>query len=131
MWNYYSYYPHGKKSTFSLNGRLNEIFAHANVHAHVNNYSVHKGFGDPGKATADTYQDRAIKEGQAVRQLPHASHAASPYLEMVWNPPGVPAGVTRVIINRHNADEIYFTDDHYIVYWQVYGGESKKITFPA
>ena len=126
MWNYYSYYPYGIKSTFSLAGRVNEILAQQNVHGHRNNYSTHKGFGT-GQPTKDSYQDRAIKAGQAVTQLPNAAHHASPYVETVWAPPGAEAGVRRLIINANNLDEIYFTDDHYTVYWKIWGAESVRV----
>lgn len=126
MWNYYSYYPYGIKNSFSLAGRVNEIFAGENQNEHRRNYTTHKGFGT-AKPTENSYQDRAIKAGQAGTSLPFAHDVTSPYIEVVWNPPGVIPGVSRLIINKNNFDEIYFTDNHYTVYWQVWGAESKHV----
>jgi hypothetical protein len=129
MWNYYSYYPYGTKTTFSLAGRANELFNNQNPHGHHHNYSVHKGFGESGQITT-TYQERAVKEGHAVTRLPHASHNNSPYMEMFWSPPGEEAGSRRLIVNQNDPDEIYFTDNHYNVYWKVFAAQSTHTIFP-
>lgn len=130
MWNYYSYYPFGKKTTFSVGGRANEIFSGQNVHAHHNNYTPHKGFGSGGN-TITKYQERAIQNGDALTSLPLKTHHNPPYIEMVWNYPGAPAGKTRLIVNSNNLDEIYFTDDHYNVYWKVYAAQNTHTVFPS
>ena len=126
---YYSYYPHGSKNPFSLGGRANEIFAVANVNAHPGNYTTHMGFGITGGYTLNHYEKRALNDHQAVLQLPNAASAGSPYIEVVWNGPGLPPGTTRLIFNQLNYDEMYFTDNHYAVYWKVYGAASTYIVF--
>lgn len=120
MWLYTSYYPYNVINTFSLGGRVNELFAQANQHGHRNNYSSHKGLGTGAVPTKRCEID-AINSGRAFTILPHAAQHGSPYIEAVWNPPGAPADVTRLIVNSADNDEIYFTDNHYDVYWRVVG----------
>ncbi|MES9903769.1 MAG: hypothetical protein ABW168_13975 [Sedimenticola sp.] len=128
MWLYYSFYPYGKKNTFSIGGRANEIFSKINIHEHRRNYSVHKGIGTRRPAE-DSYQARAIKAGDAVQTLRHAHQVTSPYIEVVWNQPGSLPGVTRLIVNKNDFNEIYFTDNHYTVYWKIWAAQNTHTVF--
>ncbi|HSI49058.1 MAG TPA: hypothetical protein VLA61_12370 [Ideonella sp.] len=98
------------------------------MNEHKRNYSRHQGFGN-GQPTSNSWEDRAIKDGRALTVLPNAHHTNSPYVEVVWSPPGFPPGQTRFICNQNNWDEMYFTDSHYAVYWKVWGQENTHVVF--
>jgi hypothetical protein len=114
-----SFYPRNVLTTFSIGGRAEELLVRDNVHPHPNNYSRHMGLGNWDADTSDEWQNRALRDGHAVRELPHRAARNTPYIEAVWNLPGDEAGAIRLIYNANNTDEMYFTDDHYTVYWIV------------
>lgn len=117
MWIYTSYYPINQPTTMS-GTRIDELFERQNAHGHANNYTTHKGFGSPG-APLQRCEQYAVDAGRAYLQLPYAHAHNSPYVEAVWAHPGAPVGATRLIVNRNDLYEIYFTDDHYRLYWTV------------
>ncbi len=114
---YYIWGPQGRE-VFDLGGRLGEILAGLNPHPHHNNGTAHGGNGGPDMGTWRS--PHLFEAGHAFYQLPPAPYHGY-YREYVWNRPGLPAGMTRLIVGA--GGELYITWDHYFIYIRVYVGQ--------
>ncbi|MBD8060810.1 hypothetical protein [Oceanitalea stevensii] len=98
----------------SIAGRLDQVVNRLNPHPHHRNYSAHGGHGSPTSPTGSYVQNHLLEAGFAFHVLP----AGPRYLEAVYAPPGAAAGLTRVIMGDDHS--VYFTDDHYYIYYRVF-----------
>lgn len=105
--------PQGR-AQLSITGRLDQVVNGLNPHPHHRNYSAHGGHGSPASPTGSYVRPDLLAAGFAFHVLP----AGPRYIEAVYSPPGAPAGLTRVITGSDHS--VYFTDDHYHIYYKVF-----------